>query len=221
MTPASPTVHRLDLPLSNAYLVVGDRPILVDTGSPGDFDRIQRSLGEHGVTLDDLALVALTHGHADHAGTAARLAVEYSVPIAAHPADGSLLAAGEARYRPQNVEARLIRRFLPTAFDPVDSDVELADGFDLTPYGVDGRVIETPGHTAGSVSVILTTGTAIVGDLLMGGYLGGAIWPTRPRNHYFADDPASLPASRMRVLDAGVEVLYVGHGGPLLTASIR
>jgi flavorubredoxin len=34
-------IHHLRLRVSNAYLVVGDRPILVDTGSRGDASRIE------------------------------------------------------------------------------------------------------------------------------------------------------------------------------------
>jgi glyoxylase-like metal-dependent hydrolase (beta-lactamase superfamily II) len=40
---------------------------------------------------------------------------------------------------------------------------------DMKAFGVDGKVVCTPGHTAGSISVVLSTGEAIVGDLLMGG----------------------------------------------------
>jgi glyoxylase-like metal-dependent hydrolase (beta-lactamase superfamily II) len=66
------TVHRLSLSLSNAYLVDDDEPVLIDTGSPDEFKRLSRTLGEHDVAIEDLSLIVLTHGHADHAGTASR-----------------------------------------------------------------------------------------------------------------------------------------------------
>jgi glyoxylase-like metal-dependent hydrolase (beta-lactamase superfamily II) len=188
---------------------------LVDTGSPGEVERLARTLGDHDVAVEDLGLVVLTHGHADHAGTAARLRTDYDVPIAAHPRDDPLLQAGKATYRPQSIEARLVQRFLPTRFDAVDYDIELHDGYDLSAHGIAAEVLATPGHTAGSVSVLLEDGQAIVGDLLMGGYFGGAVRPTHARKHYFAENPEQLPESQRRVLGAGATTIHVGHGGPL------
>jgi glyoxylase-like metal-dependent hydrolase (beta-lactamase superfamily II) len=214
------TVHRLSLSLSNAYLVDGDEPVLVDTGSPDEFERLSRTLGEHDVAVEHLSLIVLTHGHADHAGTASRLSTDYGIPIAAHPREESLLQAGEATYYPQNIEARLIQRFLPKRFDAVDYDIELHDGYDLSSHGIPAEVLETPGHTAGSVSVLLEDGQALVGDLLMGGYFGGVVWPTHAREHYFADDPETLPGSQRRVREAGATTIHVGHGGPLSAAEL-
>jgi glyoxylase-like metal-dependent hydrolase (beta-lactamase superfamily II) len=220
MTESTVTVHRLPLSLSHAYLVVGDEPVLVDTGSPGELNRLSSTLGKHEVAIDDLSLVVLTHGHADHAGSAARLSAEYGIPIAAHPRDSPLLRAGEATYLPQNVEARLIRRFLPKRFDPVAFDIDLYDGYDLSQHGIAGAVTETPGHTAGSISVLLEDGQAIVGDLLMGGYFGGKVWPTHARRHYFGDDPEALAASQQRVRAAEANTLHVGHGGPVSVSAL-
>jgi glyoxylase-like metal-dependent hydrolase (beta-lactamase superfamily II) len=214
------TVHRLSLSLSNAYLVDDDEPVLIDTGSPDEFKRLSRTLGEHDVAIEDLSLIVLTHGHADHAGTASRLGTDYDIPIAAHPRDDPLLQAGEATYHPQNIEARLIKRFLPKRFDSVEYDIELHDGYDLSYHGIAAEVLETPGHTAGSISVVLEDKQAIVGDLLMGGYFGGAIWPTHAREHYFADAPEHLPESQQRLRETGATTVYVGHGGPLSAAEL-
>lgn len=85
----------------------------------------------------------------------------------------------------------------------------------LDELGVAGVVLHTPGHTPGSISVVLDSGDAIVGDLLMGGYLGGAILPTRPAFHYFAADLPGVMVSLDRVLAAASGRLFVGHGGPV------
>jgi hypothetical protein len=58
----------LRLSISNAYLLLGDRPVLVDTGRPGVEQRLLDSLDQHGIAPAGLALVVLTHGHTDHAG---------------------------------------------------------------------------------------------------------------------------------------------------------
>jgi hypothetical protein len=58
----------LRLSISNAYLLLGDRPVLVDTGRPGVEQRLLDSLDQHSIAPAGLALVVLTHGHTDHAG---------------------------------------------------------------------------------------------------------------------------------------------------------
>ena len=51
---------------------------------------------------------------------------------------------------------------------PADVDIVLDNNeFSLADYGIAGKVIYTPGHSSGSVSVLLDTGEAFVGDLAM------------------------------------------------------
>jgi glyoxylase-like metal-dependent hydrolase (beta-lactamase superfamily II) len=50
----------------------------------------------------------------------------------------------------------------------------------LSAFGIEGTVIPTPGHTEGSISVILPRGEAIAGDLLMGGFLFRKLAETSP-----------------------------------------
>ena len=89
-----------------------------------------------------------------------------------------------------------------------------AGGFKLS------RVVPTPGHSAGSVT-ILTAAEAIVGDLLMGGYAGGKHWPHVPTLHYFAEDLSLLRTSIAKLLEYAPARVYTGHGGPLDLEAIR
>ena len=59
--------------ISNSYLLLGEKPVLVDTGSPGDLKRILAALKARDIEPKKLALILLTHGHGDHAGCAAEL----------------------------------------------------------------------------------------------------------------------------------------------------
>jgi glyoxylase-like metal-dependent hydrolase (beta-lactamase superfamily II) len=61
----------------------------------------------------------------------------------------------------------------------------------------------------------------IIGDLLMGGMLGGAFFPGRPGYHYFIEDLTVLHRSIERVLDRPVQRYWVGHGGPLQAKDVR
>jgi hypothetical protein len=65
----------------------------------------------------------------------------------------------------------------------------------------------------------MDSGDAIVGDMLMGGYAGGAVLPSRPNFHYFADDLPLSMDSLDRVLRVSSGRLFVGHGGPVAHAA--
>jgi len=206
----------LRLRLSNAYLLLGERPVIVDAGSTGEESAILEGLRGLGHQPNDVALILHTHGHADHAGSTAALRRLTGAPVAAHQRDAAMLARGRnGALRPTRLSARLVRPLLGRRFDPVSVDVAVEDGTSLRPWGIAGRVIETPGHTAGSISVLLDIGEAIVGDLLMGGMLRGRLFPGRPAYHDFADDLGEVKRGIARLLDLGARRLHVGQGGPL------
>ncbi|GAB4213387.1 MAG: MBL fold metallo-hydrolase [Roseiflexaceae bacterium] len=210
------------LRLSNAYLVKGERPILVDTGSPGETDRIVQALHAEGVAPGDLALILHTHGHYDHCGSSAALRKQSGAPTAIHPADAPLMASGRTRdLKATRRSAALLAPLMNQTFDALQADLLVGPDTDLRPYGVAGRLLHTPGHTHGSLTLLLDSGEAIVGDLLMGGHLGGVISPQQPRYHYFADDIGLVRTHIGTVVRAAKGRVYVGHGGPLELDAIR
>lgn len=216
------TITTLHLKMSNAYLVQGEGAILVDSGVGSDEPKIRRALAAAGLEVRDLALLVHTHGHSDHAGSSASLQREMRGPLVIHQADDAMARAGKNVIgAPTSLEARLLTPFVDHPFAPVACDLALTAEIDLAPYGVAGRILCTPGHTPGSLSLLLENGAAIVGDLLMGGYLGGALYGTRPRYHYFVDDRAQVHAGVRRLLGLGVHTFYVGHGGPLAAQDVR
>ncbi|MCB0063337.1 MAG: MBL fold metallo-hydrolase [Caldilineaceae bacterium] len=214
-------IQPIRLPIANAYLVQGTRPILVDTGAPGDTARIVRALQQNGVALTDLALILLTHGHGDHAGSAAALRQQSGAPVMIHRADLDMIQAGRNRpFHTTSLEAKLIKPFVNRPFPPVDADIVVDGATELAAFGIAGQLLSIPGHTHGSVALLLQEPdrkqpAAIVGDLLMGGRFGGALWPTWPQQHYFAEAPGLLPKSLERLLAQQPHRFYVGHGGPL------
>ena len=90
-------------------------------------------------------------------------------------------------------------------------NIRLGDeDFSLAPFGIPGKVIYTPGHTMGSVSILLETGDAFVGDLVMSGF------PLRlnPGLPIFAEDIKRVKESIRKLLDRGVKTIYPAHGKP-------
>ena len=214
-------IRQIRLGISNVFLLKGDRPILVDSGRPRDAQVIAEALRREQVALADLALILHTHGHWDHCGSTRQLTEWSKAPTAIHRADADQLARGvNGPLRPTCLSARLLKPFLNWAYPGVTADILLEDETDLAPFGIAGRVISTPGHTAGSVTILTATG-AIVGDLLMGGYLGGKLFPRVPNLHYFAEDRVALRASIRKVLHLAPAQIYVGHGGPLDLGAIE
>jgi hydroxyacylglutathione hydrolase len=99
----------------------------------------------------------------------------------------------------------------------IEADLLLGDeGLDLEPYGVSGRIVHTPGHSPGSVSVLLPSGEAFVGDLAM----NGPPMCLRPSFGIFADRPEQVPASWRRLVAMGARVAYPGHGNPFPVSAL-
>src|SRR2546421_4037881 len=98
------------LSISNAFLVKGERPVLIDAGCPGDHAKLVRALAREQVAVPDLSLILHTHGHRDHAGGTWQLKQMGPVPTAVHPADADMLKKGANRpLAATNLTGRLIR----------------------------------------------------------------------------------------------------------------
>jgi len=201
---------RIQGAISNCYLLLGDRPVLVDTGAPGDLKRILSALKANGVRPKDLALILLTHGHGSHSGCAAELRRRSGAKIVLHQGDAELVRNGEnGVLAPTSSLARIIRPFVDEPFEAFEPDVLFRDGFSLEPYGAKGRVLATPGHTLGSASVILGAGEAIIGDVLRGSML----LPNKAREHFFCNDQELNTRSIVRLAREGLMRCYPGNFG--------
>jgi glyoxylase-like metal-dependent hydrolase (beta-lactamase superfamily II) len=217
---------------TNAFLIRGNKGyILVDTGNPGKADRILARLAECGVAPDDVRLILITHGHIDHFGSAAALRERTGAPVAIHALDADAVRQGI--HQPDSLHPThwlvALGMRIPgiagstraPAFEP---DIVFEDEWRLDEYtstllsasGVAGRVLLTPGHTPGSVSVLLDSGEAIVGDLVMGQLMGIIHKPGPP---IVAWDLERNRESVRLLASLSPRVVYVGHGGPFVDLS--
>jgi len=221
----SPHITRIPiLPFGmvNCHLLTGANGcVLVDAGLPGAEHKIGRALKRQGLSFHDIKLIVITHAHVDHAGSAARLRALSGAPIVAH--------AGDLDYYQQKKRMHfcatgwfghvfLRMGLILQPYTPFTPDVLLqaGEGMDLAPYGLDGCVRHTPGHTAGSLSVQLACGDVMVGDLLASGVLlGGIVHTGQAIRPPFEDDPHAVAGALQHMVDAGMQRFYMGHGGPL------
>ena len=91
MPPQSSVVVQISLGWANAFVIKGKRPVLVDTGLPGNAPVIIDKLHYNGIDPDWLSLILITHGHADHFGSAAELKKQTGAPVAVHKLDAEAL----------------------------------------------------------------------------------------------------------------------------------
>lgn len=196
--------------ISNCYLLLGERPVLVDTGAPGDLKRILAVLKAHRLEPKQLALIVLTHAHSDHAGNAAELRWRSGRPVALHANDAELARSGENGVLAVQTDlGRFVRPFVDEPFQAFEPDILFREPFSLEAYGVKGTVVPTPGHTLGSSSVVLANGEAIIGDVLR----GSMVWPNRARLHFFCNDPDLNTRSMARLAREGLLRCHPGHFG--------
>jgi hydroxyacylglutathione hydrolase len=215
-------VHRLSLQGANAYVISGEHHVLIDTGPERARTALLEGLAQLGLGGEDLSLVLVTHAHASSVGNAAYLQRVFHVPVAVHGADAPILASGVDRTsRFSGILPALRGSLHETRFEALAPDVVFGHTLSLEPFGCEGTVVHTPGHTIGSASVILPGGDAIVGDLVAGGWFGGRLMPNRPTRHGLAEIPGHVVRSLALLHRLGAQRLHPGTGGELQMADVK
>jgi len=213
------TVYTVKDMASAAFLVTeGSRAMIVDTGVAGRAPAMLDQISAIGLSPNDIGLILLTHHHADHTGSALELREATGAPIAIHRADADQLRrGGRVDLQPTSTGPRLLKLMLGKSEIPaIEPDILLGDEEDLTSQGGIGRSVATPGHTPGSVCVLLSDNTILAGDALSGGMLRAAT----AHQPMFVTDPDSAARSIRVIAGHTPAAVYVGHGGPLTTDSV-
>jgi glyoxylase-like metal-dependent hydrolase (beta-lactamase superfamily II) len=154
---------------TNSFALVDDdgSVTLVDCGLKRAPTRIVAGLRAIGRHPGDVTRIVLTHAHTDHAGGAAEMAARTGAPVAVHEADAGYAEAGRPPPFEQSLlVGRLMTRIPGAGFPPVAVGERLSDG-QVLDVGGGLRIVATPGHTPGHVSLLHErTGTLITGDAL-------------------------------------------------------
>ncbi len=220
-------IHQIPLGITNCYLIRDKGTVLVDGGPPKNIRTFLKTLSSLAIEPREISLILLTHCHWDHIGSAAEIKTLTGAKLAIHrngrdfmEKEGLKMVPPPATY----LWGRLVRAAtvrLPTAiaaYPRTTVDLVLGDDkFSLSDYGIDGSVIYTPGHSSDSVSLLLDTGEAFVGDLAMNGLpmrIGAGI-------PIFADDAGAVRESWRMLIDMGAKVFYPAHGKPFAADRLK
>jgi glyoxylase-like metal-dependent hydrolase (beta-lactamase superfamily II) len=212
----------MKLGIVNVFIVRGEKAVIVDTGYAGNAEKILQQLQKNSINPTDVSLIFLTHGHNDHYGSAEELREKTGAPIGIHKKDVEYLKKGiDYIGMPACFSGRILKSlFLKTnehPSKPLEIDIAFEDEADLKEFGIDGRLVHTPGHTEGSSSLILSNGEALVGDLIM----GGMIFKKTPHYPLFVSDMNNLKESIGKMIQLSPKVIYASHGGPFSFESVQ
>ena len=203
-------------PITNFYAVEENgKTMLIDTGCYLNLPGWTLKTAMSGVDLSTVSLIVLTHGHMDHAGGIHHAKALTNAPVMAHPDCDTFLKTGKFTwYVPRNElgQAFYDNIAAPAPVDvpeAVDIDIPVTGETDLHPYGFSARVIPTPGHTLDAISVVFDSGEAFVGDTVLDPFGQGICTFA-----VLSLDNEALKESGKRLLDAGLQKAYSGHGGP-------
>ena len=183
---------------TNCY-IIADRStkdaIIVDPGDDADY--IERIVADKHLT--PIYSIA-THGHFDHILAVTELTLAYKIPFLIHKKDAFLV---------QNMQ-RSARHFLGITVDPpprIDRRITAKDVLKIGEANI--KIIETPGHTPGSICLFLQDEKLLfVGDLL---FSGGGVG----RTDFSYSNSTDLSDSLKKIFALPEDtIVYTGHGNP-------
>ncbi|KQC06802.1 MAG: hypothetical protein APR54_01390 [Candidatus Cloacimonas sp. SDB] len=200
---------------SNSFFIRNSRNcLMIDTGMPGQTNLYLKVLKQHHIAPPEVDLIIITHTHYDHCGNVAELKQLTGAQVMVHADEAENMTRGYTSFpRGTSLIPQLISSLanLITGnrqkFKQVKPDIILKEKYDLNTLGFDGYVLPTPGHTAGSLCIILKDEIAFVGDTMFN-IAPGTIFPP------FANQTEQLKRSWYKLIDTGAYLFYPGHGKP-------
>ena len=212
-----PQIFTLKFGINRCYIIKGKQAVMVDGGPPNKKKEFLKQLT--GLSLDPhvIRLIILTHGDFDHIGSVKDFKEITGASVAIHENDRENLEKGLFHWSPGvsgwgKLSRRLIKPFADKTKIPAEkADIVLNNNnFSLREFGIDGEVLYTPGHTFGSVSILLDTGDAFVGCMAHNGFP----FTVHPRFPIYAEDTEKLKESWYILMEKGAKTIYPGHGNP-------
>ena len=193
----------------NCYIVAdGKNALLFDTSSGENCDMVMDACSKY-----DMKLVVLSHPHFDHAENAEAISVKFNIPVAYNEADDGIF---------DDYNSQPLKSYGLVGFVVLKSSIKvlsktkvtrpanrffIKEGDAFETFGFpDVKVVELPGHTAGSIGLLVGSDSILVGDALDN-------WIRPGVGHLYTDlEAQKKTAEKIRFF--GTRKLYYGHGKP-------
>ncbi|SIR17841.1 MBL fold metallo-hydrolase [Halanaerobium kushneri] len=207
----SAVIQQIEMGKANSYLIEAKNGyILVDAGMPDQVDIVSRFLSKKNADLEDIILIIITHVHYDHVGSLAALKEKTNAEVLVHKKEKELLENGKTEFPEgtvfiSKIISKLSNLISESKFKAVTPDITVDDYYDLKQYGIKGEIIHTPGHTGGSISVIINGEDIICGDTLFN-FMPHSVYPP------FANNKDELIESWQKIKSYNCKRFYPGHG---------
>ena len=208
-------IQIIKLGITNCYLIKHESTILIDAGMPEEFNKFSKGLKVAGINPKEIKALIITHCHWDHIGCAKKIKDITGAKVMVHKYEKDILIKGDPVMPPGVTRWGKILGFFINklskkfSIEPTEVDIVVGEeDFPLEKFGIKGKIVFTPGHSPGSISVVLDSGDAFVGDMAMNGP-PLTIGPNLP---IFAEDMPALKNSWRKLIDMGVKKIYPAHG---------
>ena len=153
---------------TNTYLIRGEKgSILVDTDFAGTLPAFYKAIKTEGIQVSDITYVMATHYHPDHMGLISELQNQ-SVKL--------VLLENQVDHI--HFSDPIFERIPNLRYTPIDASQARVLGFPdvsslLEDLGIEGTILPTRSHSEDGIAIVLSNGTAIVGDLEPISYIDG------------------------------------------------
>lgn len=220
-------IHNLGNRVVNTYLVgIQGGYILIDTGYENSFGAFIKRLAKCGIKPKEIKYIFLTHAHDDHAGFLNDVLRITDAPVILHPKSTEGLKRGQNSFeggcssKIAYLFCRILalfghgeHRYPPIKEEYMDRLITI-DSAEFEHSEFPCRVIETPGHTADHIS-LLVGNTLFCGDAAMNNF------PSLKRTIIWIEDPKSYKQSWERIIELNPDRVYPAHGKPFPTEDLK
>ncbi|HNR49936.1 MAG: MBL fold metallo-hydrolase [Bacteriovoracaceae bacterium] len=189
--------------MTNCFIVgdeVTKEAVVIDPGGEG-----QKILKEIEKMAMNVKAVVSTHAHVDHIGALKDIKNALGADIMMHQAELPVLKTA----------SRMARLFGISIDDPPEPDRFIAEGDQVSCGSITLKVIETPGHSPGGISLLTSDGkVCFAGDTLFAGSIGRTDLPG-------GDYHTLIESIKTKLIPLGDDVKVLSGHGPATTMGVE